>query len=324
MNPERIDVHAHLVPRVLPNVAGHTGDDRWPVLEINGDIGRILAEGKVFRVVDDRYWSVRRRIEELDANGIDVQVLSPLPVLLPYWADAALAAEWCRAVNDGIAEAIVDGGGRFAGLGILPLQDADLAAEELDRCRGLGLVGVELGTAVDDERMLGDPSVDAFFAHVAAEGVPVLVHPVRRGLLGPVTSQVDAGVVLTADTTMAMLPRLWPPDEGRSPMPRMCVVHGGGTLPWAWPRLSSIAASGRPLLPSWFHVDTAGVDRRQVDYLVDMLGADAILFGTDSPAVTDATVRSQLGELRSSPKAIFGANASRFLAGVPARGTGGC
>ena len=125
----------------------------------------------------------------MDEAGIDLQVLSPLPALLPQWADNELAAAWCRKVNAGIAEAVAVGDGRFLGFGILPAQDPELAMEVWSDAAALGLVGVELGTAVDAARLLHDPTVDELLAGLAAADVPALVHPNRRdfffGLLLP-------------------------------------------------------------------------------------------------------------------------------------------
>jgi aminocarboxymuconate-semialdehyde decarboxylase len=308
----RIDVHAHLVPPGLP-AFGSAG--RWPTLEVDGDRGRILVGGRVYREVDEQYWSVERRLATVEAWGLDVQVLSPLPVLLPSWAAGDEAAAWCRAVNEGMAEAVAVGGPRFRALGILPVQDHAAAVAELAHVRALGLVGIELGTAVDQARTIGDPSLDPLLAHLAAEDVPVLVHPVRRGLLGDLAGVLDPAVGLTTDTTLALLPRLWPPRLEAHP--RSCVVHGGGTVPWIWPRTRILGGRPDEPLPPWFHADTAALDRHQVAHLLASLGVDRLLFGTDCPAAPAPAVEAQLAALASMGEAgaaVLGGNATRFLA----------
>jgi aminocarboxymuconate-semialdehyde decarboxylase len=308
----RIDVHAHLVPPGLPNFAA-ASDERWPSLVVEGDRGRILVGTRVYREIDDRYWSVARRRALLDAWGIDMQVLSPLPVLLPSWATGAEAAAWCHGVNEAMAEAVAAGGPRFRGLGILPVQDHDAAIAELAHIGALGLVGVELGTAVDDGRTIGDPSVDALHARLAADDVPVLVHPTRRVVVGDLAGVLQASVGVTIDTTLALLPRLWPP--GGAAAPRACVAHGGGTLPWVWPRLRGLGRQPAAALPPWFHVDTAALDCHQLDYVVRSIGANRLLFGTDCPATPDELVEDQLAVLQQLGDvgvAVLAGNARRF------------
>jgi aminocarboxymuconate-semialdehyde decarboxylase len=295
-------------------MAASTGDLRWPTLLVNGEHGRIVANGTVLREVDDQYWSVVRRSELLDAWGVDLQVLSPLPALVPtFWAGHH-TAEWCRAVNDAMAAAVAAGGPQFLGLGILPMHDVDAAVAELDRVRAHGLVGVELATAVEDGRSLADPSVDVLLTYLATENVAVLVHPVRRGLIGDLPGVLEAAVGLTTDTTLALLPRLWP--DGGGPMPRSCVAHGGGTVPWIWPRLRTLSGRTCQPIPPWFHVDTAAVDPAQLEYLVRVLGVERIMFGTDCPAAPGAAVENQLvmlGSLGDASEPILSGNAKRFL-----------
>src|SRR5437879_3697268 len=165
----RIDVHAHLLPADLPDWRARTGDARWPALVGN----RLELAGRPARTVDDGYWSVERRSEVLAGLGIDVQVLSPLPALLPWWAGGGEAREWCRIVNEATAAAVAAGRGRFLGLGIVPLQDPGLAAAELDSIRDLGLVGVEVGPAVDADRSLAHPGVARIPAGWTDAGRPV-------------------------------------------------------------------------------------------------------------------------------------------------------
>jgi aminocarboxymuconate-semialdehyde decarboxylase len=310
----RIDVHAHLLPLGLPDLAESTGDPRWPTVVVDGEQGRIVARGTVFRAVDDGYWSVARRLEQLDAWGVDLQVLSPLPVLVPTWSAGRHTADWCRAVNDSMADAVAAGGPRFLGLGILPTHDVDAAVAELDHVRALGLVGIELGTAVEGSRSLADRSADELLTYLATEDVAVLLHPVRRGLLGDLPGILAAAVDPTTDTTLALLSRLW--SDGGVAMPRSCVVHGGGTVPWVWPRLRTLSGRTHAPIPPWFHVDTAAVDRGQLEYLVGALGVERVMLGTDCPAAPGPAVEDHLavlGRLGHVGEAILSGNAARFL-----------
>jgi aminocarboxymuconate-semialdehyde decarboxylase len=321
-----LDIHGHLHPLGLPDFAARYRDDRWPVLETDGDgdgdgdgdAGVILAGGRVFRKVDSSYWSLSRREARLDAGGIDLQVLSPLPVLLPSWAGAREATEWCRAVNDAMAAVVRERPGRYAGFGTVALQDPDAAASEAERIRALGLLGVTLGTAVESST-IADERFDGFFRHLGSLGIPVLVHPNRTGLLGRVTRPLEVGLTTTTDTALAigeMVLRAGP----TAPYPRICLAHGGGTLLWAWSRIRSVLDGAEGQLPPWLWFDTAGCDLPQIEYLFAVAGPDSVLFGSDQPGTRDGAVADQRAALRvEGRRAALSENVRRFIEGEEAR-----
>jgi aminocarboxymuconate-semialdehyde decarboxylase len=309
-----LDIHGHLYPLALPDFAARCGDDRWPVLETEGDAGAILASGRVLRKVESSYWSLSRRETRLGVAGIDVQVLSPLPVLLPSWAEAAEATEWCRAVNDAMAVAVGEHADRFPGFGTVALQDPDAAAAEAERIRSLGLLGVALGTAVGPSTIAHE-RFDDFFRHVGSLGIPVLVHPNRSGLLGQVARPLEVGLATTTDTALAvgaLLQRAGP----AAPYPRMCLAHGGGTLLWAWARMRSVLGGSEGELPSWLFFDTAGCDLPQVEYLLATAGPEHVLFGSDQPGTGDEAVARQQTALRAAGRhVVLNDNVRRFIEG---------
>jgi aminocarboxymuconate-semialdehyde decarboxylase len=313
-----LDIHGHLLPPGLPDFAARYGDDRWPVLETDGEAGVILAGGQVFRKVESSYWSLSRREGRLDAAGIDLQVLSPLPVLLPSWAGAAEATEWCRALNDAMASAIGTSPGRYVGFGTVALQDTEGAAAEAERIRASGLLGVALGTAVE-AMTIADARFEGFFRHLGSLGIPVLVHPNRTGLLGRLPRPLEVGLATTTDTALAigeLALRAGP----TAPYPRICLAHGGGTLLWAWSRIGSVLGESEAELPPWLSFDTAGCDLPQIEYLLAVAGPDRVLFGSDQPGTRDGAVADQQAALRATGRrTVLNENVRRFMEGEEAR-----
>ena len=179
-NPLTVDIHAHVFPRGLPDLAATTGDQRWPSLVVDDGDPRLMCGSSVFRKVGPACYDAGHRLGELDADGIDHQVISPVPITLVDWAPAAEAARFLAAQNDGLAEMAANSGGRFLALGALPLQDTDRALAELARVRGeLGMAGVEI-TAMVDGRELDHPSLDPFWEAAAADATPIFIHPAHQ------------------------------------------------------------------------------------------------------------------------------------------------
>lgn len=113
----------------------------------------------------------------MDAEGVAVQVVSPIPVTFSYRLPAKGVMELARVQNEWIAELVGDAPERFAGLGTAPLQDPAAAVALVMECiTALGLRGVEVGINVDG-LALDDPSLEQFWAACAATGAVVFVHP---------------------------------------------------------------------------------------------------------------------------------------------------
>lgn len=313
-----IDVHAHFVPLGLPDLADRYGDPAWPVMHTTGDDGEIVQHGRRYRAVDLSYWDIDHRLETLDALGIDVQVLSPLPVMLPFWADGARVQDYCAAYNELLAEACARHPGRFLALGIVPVQDPELAAKELRRVKDLGLAGVELGTWLGDARELADDGIGEIFQALAESDLAALLHPNHPAPFGqPVPFATEFGVGVPCETARCMAGLHLAGTIERCDGLRLCLSHGGGAFLWLWPRFRGIAGrSGASTeLPS-VYVDTAGLDATNLAYLAHHVAEDRVLLGTDLPAAGEAAIRANFAALAASGDdavARAGTAAERFL-----------
>src|SRR5690606_19014495 len=131
----KIDIHAHYLPRDWPDLAARYGDKRFPVIH-HGDDGRhrIYKDGKFFREIWPKTWDPEERIEDYARFGVQVQVISTVPVMFSYWArpDRALALH--QALNDHMAETCRAHPRHYAGIGTVPMQSPRLAIQELERC----------------------------------------------------------------------------------------------------------------------------------------------------------------------------------------------
>ena len=140
-----IDVHTHIVPETFPAVGNRKSGPGWPIMDRTApDTANVMFSGENFRTVLDRCWSVPRRVSELPEQGIDKQVLSPMPRLLAYELNPQDGLDLARYLNDTIVAMIAAEPDRFYGLGAVPLQDPAASAKELTRIQDMGLRGVEV------------------------------------------------------------------------------------------------------------------------------------------------------------------------------------
>jgi aminocarboxymuconate-semialdehyde decarboxylase len=230
----------------------------------------------------------------MDAESVALQVVSPTPVTFCHDAPAAGARMLAHAQNDFLAGLVAQRPDRLRALGAVPLQDPDEAVAELRRCvEDLGFLGVEIGTRVGD-RELGDPDFDSFFDMAAELRALVFVHPADT-TLDPrlATAGVAFGAGMPTETGICGAALLASGAlSRRRPGIRLCLAHGGGTLPWLLPRLDQgelIKGPGTPpeRLPSALarslYSDSLTYDAESLLLAVHRYGADHVLLGTDYP-----------------------------------------
>lgn len=316
------DVHGHWTPTALSNMAERTGDPRWPTLVTDGSTGSILQHGQTYRTVDAGYWSLEARLAHLDELGVRTQILSPLPVMMPFWAETDAAAAFCRDYNELLAQAATDHPGRFEGFGIVPLQDPAAAVRHIGLVKDMGLAGLEFGTWIGADRDLSDPEYSDVFAAAAEAGLPVLLHPNAPSTFSrshPASVELGVGVGCETARAMAALHLAGTLDAHRDL--RLCLSHGGGAFLWLWPRFKGVAArlGASPRLPEGLYADTAGLDESHFPYLQGLLGADRLVFGSDMPATSvDVTARlvDTCGVVAARTSWNVDAVTSRFLTGT--------
>ena len=142
-----MDVHTHILPRTWPDLKDRYGYGGFIKLDHHHECkARMMRDdGTFFREVGKRTWDPDSRIAESNRIRMNVQVLSTVPVMFSYWAKPEDALDVSQMLNDHIAGCVSANPTRFVGLGTLPMQDPDLACDELKRCvNELGLKGESL------------------------------------------------------------------------------------------------------------------------------------------------------------------------------------
>lgn len=284
-----IDVHGHFLPT---EAMGLMSDGRVVVTGGHGS-NSILVNGMPVGATLDQLSSIEYALTAMDAAGLDHRVLTPPPFTYRYWADAEIGIQLCRVINDSIAAVVEAHPDRFSGLATVPLQDPELAIAELKRgIDELGLLGLGVGTDVDG-RLLSDPSLRQFFSEVASMNAPVLVHPDfvpspryrDYYLVNCIGMPTETGTTVANIVLSGMLEEL--PDL------RFCFLHGGGVAPYLWGRVSH-SWHARPdtsrdsetppedQLGS-IYWDTLTHSPQALSFLVDLVGADHVVVGTDAP-----------------------------------------
>lgn len=290
-----IDIHTHILPEHLPDFKGKFGYGGFVSLEHHKPCcARMMIDGKFFREVQDNCWDPDTRTKECDHHGVQVQVLSTIPVMFSYWARPHDALEVSKYLNDHIAGIVHRYPRRFAGLGTVPLQDPDLAIRELERCMRIGLRGVQIGSHVN-EWNLNEPALFPFFEAAQELGASIFVHP--WDMMGKEKMNkywLPWLVGMPAETSLAICSMIFGGLFERLPGLRVAFAHGGGSFPATFGRIEhgyrvrpDLVAVDNPHDPrkylKQFYLDSLVHDPVMLDYLVRFMGPERIALGTDYP-----------------------------------------
>ncbi|HNU07749.1 MAG TPA: amidohydrolase family protein [Pyrinomonadaceae bacterium] len=293
---QKIDIHTHILPREIPGWKDKFGYGGFITLDHHKPCcARMLKDdGHFFREIEDNCWSAERRIEQCDAHGVGVQVLSTVPVMFNYWAKPADALDTSKFLNDGIADIVARFPERFIGLGTVPLQATTLAIAELERCRSMGFKGVQIGSNVN-QLNLGEPRFFEFFKACEELSMAVFVHPWE--MMGEAEMKkywLPWLVGMPAETSRAICSLIFSGTLEKCPEMRICFAHGGGSFPSTVGRVQhgfevrpDLCAIDNQVNPRDYvrkiYYDSLVHDAAMLRYLIDLAGADRVALGTDYP-----------------------------------------
>ncbi len=292
----KIDTHAHYLPRDWPDLAAKYGDDRFPVIHHSADgRARIYKDGKFFREIWSKTWDPNERMADYARFGVQVQVLSTVPVMFSYESKPQHALELHQALNDHMAEACREHRRHYAGIGTVPLQSPRLAVQELERCVDqLDLQGVQIGSHVG-EWNLDAEELRPFFEAAQDLGAAILVHP--WDMMGTETMPkywMPWLVGMPAEQSRAACALIFGGVLERYPRLKVCLAHGGGSFPYTIGRIEhgfkmrpDLVATDNPHNPRDYlprlYFDSWVADPRALRYLLDTVGVSRVMLGTDYP-----------------------------------------
>jgi aminocarboxymuconate-semialdehyde decarboxylase len=295
-----IDIHAHLVPRSLWQAVDARKDWYGFRHEPGDGIGTMVGDGKRTQFSSPKVrFTPEERLKDMDAQGVDVQVVSIHTPFFGYHLDPAQGRALARDVNDEIAGMARQWPGRFAGLATLPVQDVTSAIDELERAvTVLGLKGAELDTAGVNGESWDEAKFRPLFKAAEAMGAVLFFHPQpQHNFMLQRTSKYglfnSLGVIVDDAICIAML--IYGGVLDACPTLKVCIAHGGGPACYAMGRMDRgwqgmpVERRSIPHPPSSYqrrlYYDTVVGSERVLRFLIDEVGVDRVVLGSDWPFV---------------------------------------
>jgi aminocarboxymuconate-semialdehyde decarboxylase len=297
----KLDIHNHILPKHIPDFNAEFGYGNFISLQHDDEKpgwAQMWKGTEFFRDIDEKCWSVDARLKDMDAEGVQVQVLSTVPVMFSYWAKPQHTYRVSQFLNNDLAKQIAKYPDRFLGLGTLPMQNTKMAVRELRRCViDLGFVGIEIASHIltwnlDDERF------HPLWEEAEKLDICIFVHPWdMMGMKGMAKYWLPWLVSMPAESSRAICSLMFGGVFAKYPRLRFCFAHGGGSFPHTIgriehgyncrPDLIQINIAGDKHNPreycGHFWIDSLIHDVAAFDYSVALVGADKVILGTDYP-----------------------------------------
>lgn len=327
---QNIDIHAHYFPQSYLQLIAEHGKPFGMQCDFSNRAGPvIIKDGHARPPLEARFTDLEARLASMDVQGVDMQALS-LTTPMVYWASPELGLELSAAYNDATIAAHEAAPDRIVGLAMLPMQSPELALQELQRVAdNPAMRGVYMATQIGEERELSDADFLPVYEAIEKRGLTIFLHPVTvvspqrlqkyylTNLIGNPTESAIAAAHLIFGEVMDRFPQL-----------NVCLPHGGGSFPFLVGRIThgwSVRAETKHLATPpdqylrRFHYDTITHAHPALDYLINLVGADRVVLGSDfcfdmSYQRPVDMVTEHAGLSAADRDLILGGNAKRLLA----------
>ena len=291
----KIDMHTHILPKTMPNWTEKFGYGKFIHLEPNADgSANMMQGGNFFRRIVENCWDESLRIKEYEQFNTQVQVVCTIPVMFSYWANPTDCAELSRFLNDHIAELVQQYPKHYIGLGTIPMQDTEEAIKELERIKSIGLVGIQIGSNINDKNLSEDEFFPIFEA-CSRLGLAVMIHPWQMiGFDSMKKYWLPWLVGMPAETSRAACSMIFGGVLERLPKLRVCFSHAGGSFLPTLGRIEhgfncrpDLVAIDNQVNPreyvGKFWVDSITHDIDALKYILNMQGSKRVCLGSDYP-----------------------------------------
>lgn len=306
-----IDTHTHIIPKNIPDFKKKFGYGDFIQLNHHKAGKAWMMQGDVkFREILANCWDAEMRIKEMAEHQADMQVICTIPVMFSYWAKANDCLEVSKFLNDDIALTVSNYADKFIGLATVPMQNTVLAIKELERCMANGFKGVQIGSNINNLN-LNEPQFNEFFAACENLNAAILVHPWQMMGQEHMTKYWLPWLVgMPAEISRAICSFIFGGIFEKYKNLKVCFAHGGGSfLPTlgriihGWECRPDLVAIDNPVNPKEylgkFWVDSHVCDHKLLQYVIDLVGADKILQGSDYPFPLGEAVPGEL--VRTAP-----------------------
>lgn len=291
----KIDAHTHILPKKMPNWSEKFGYGDFIYLQHHRKgFAKMMRGNQFFREIKENCWDAEVRINEYSQYKTSVQVVCTIPVMFSYWAKPLDCLSLSKFLNDHIAKLAEQYPSQYIGLGTVPMQDSSVAVKELERFKSIGLMGIQIGSNINDENLNEDKFFPVFEACERLD-LAVMVHP--WNMMGEKQMQrywLPWLVGMPAETSRAICSMIFGGIFERLPKLRVMFAHAGGSFLPTIGRIEhgfecrpDLVAIDNPVNPrnylGKFWVDSVTHDPLMLEYVLKLMGSEKVMLGSDYP-----------------------------------------
>lgn len=313
----KIDMHTHIIPEHLPKWTEKFGYGEFIHLQHHKQGAAMMMKGtKFFREIQSNCWDPSVRIDEYADHGTQVQVISTIPVMFSYDAKPKDGLEVSEYLNDHVADICAKYPKYYIGLGTVPMQDEELAIQELHRLKALNIPGIQIGSNINDKNLSSESFFPIFQACQDLD-IAIMIHPWNMmGFHSMERYWLPWLVGMPAETSRAACSLIFGGVLERLPKLRVNFSHAGGAFIPTLGRIEhgfncrpDLVAIDNPINPreylGKFWVDSITHDPALLKYILEHQGSNRITLGSDYPfPLGDLDIGAYIEEMELDEKVV--------------------